>query len=74
MRQCELAKVIQEKGESSLTRTGEVLVAFLNVVTPEMVGAIIELKKVPGLWIVDKVDEKEIERYEVKRNWYVRGI
>jgi len=73
MRQCELAKVIKEKGDTSLQRTGEKLTAYLTPITPDMVGAIIELKKVPGLWIVDKVDENEIQRYEIKRNWYVRS-
>lgn len=74
MRECELAKVVQEKGDAGLTRTGEVLVAYLNVVIPEMVGALVELKRVKGLWIIDTVGENEIERYEIKRNWYVRGI
>lgn len=72
MRQCELEKVIKEKGEHSLQRTGEKLIAHLDQVTSKMVGAIIELKKIKGLWVIDKIDEKEIEFYEIKRNWCVK--
>ena len=74
MRQCELEKVIFAKGAKLATRQGEKKVAFIDGVTPDMVGAIIDLKKVPGLWVVDTVHETEVEAHQIKRNWHVGGL
>lgn len=74
MRQCELEKVIREKGNPRLKRTGTKLVTFIDEVTSDMVGAIIDLKKVEGLWVIDKIHEVDIERHQIKRNWHVGGL
>jgi exoribonuclease R len=74
MRQCELERVAHEKGNFLLKRTGEKKIAYVEGVTPEMAGVIIDLKKVEGLWVVDKVHEPEIEKYQIKRTWHVGGL
>lgn len=74
MRQCDLEKVVREKGSQSLKRTGDKMVTFLDKVTPEMQGAIVDLKKVDGLWVIDKVYDQEIELHQIKRNWHVGGL
>lgn len=74
MRQCELEKVERVKGESTLKRTGEKMISFIEDVTPDMKGAIIDLKKVAGLWVLDKIYEQDIPRHEIKRNWHVGGL
>lgn len=74
MRQCELEKVSGEKGSFKLKRTGEKLVAFIEGVTPEMIGAIIDLKKIEGMWVVDKIHDQDIEKYQIKRSWHVGGL
>lgn len=74
MRQCELEKVIREKGQTNLKRTGEKLVTFLDKVTPEIQGSIIDLKKIEGLWVLDVVHDQEIETHQIRRNWSVGGL
>jgi len=74
MRQCELERVIRERGNPKLKRTGEKMVTFINDVTQDMVGAIIDLKKVDGMWVIDKVHEQNIETHQIKRNWHVGGL
>ncbi len=74
MRQCELEKVIREKGNAKLKRTGEKMVTFIDDVTLDMVGAIIDLKKVEGLWVIQKVHEQDIKRHQIKRNWHIGGL
>lgn len=74
MRQCELERVIREKDEMLLKRTGGKLVTFLDKVTPEMKGAIIDLKKKDGLWVIDVIHEVEVETHQIKRNWQVGGL
>lgn len=74
MRQCELEKVVREKGSSVLKRTGEKMVTFLDKVTPDMKGAIVDLKKVEGLWVINTVYDQEIELHQIKRNWHVGGL
>jgi hypothetical protein len=69
MRQCELERVIREKGNPKLKRTGEKLVSFISGISDEMLGSIIELKKNKGLWVVDKIQEQDIELHQIKRNW-----
>jgi len=67
MKQVELEKVTREK--ANLRRSGEKITTFLDSVTSDMVGAIVELKKVKGLWIVDKISEVDYETHQIKRNW-----
>jgi hypothetical protein len=74
MRQCELEKVIREKGNFKLKRTGEKLVAFVDGITLEMIGSIVDLKKIEGLWVVDKIHEQDIEKHQIKRSWHVGGL
>lgn len=74
MRQCELERVIREKGNSKLKRTGEKLTAFVVGVSSDMEGGIIELKKNRGLWVVDIVHEKDVELHQIKRNWSVNEV
>jgi len=71
MRQCELERVVREKGNPKLKRTGEKLISFVNGVSSGMEGSIIELKKRLGLWVIDKISEQDIEVYNLKRNWSV---
>ncbi len=71
MRQCELEKVIREKGNTKLKRTGEKLTAFLSGVSIGMDGSIIELKKNTGLWVIDKIYDHEVKTFQLKRNWSV---
>lgn len=47
MKQCELERVVREKGNPLLKRTGEKLVSFVDGVSDSQEGAIIELKKTP---------------------------
>jgi hypothetical protein len=74
MRQCELEKVCYEKGSFLLKRTGEKLIAFIEGVKPDMEGVIIDLKKFEGLWVVDKIHDQDIEKYQIKRSWHVGGL
>lgn len=74
MRQCELERVVREKGNPKLKRTGEKLISFVDGVNADMQGAIIELKKNRGLWVVDKIHEPDIEHHQLKRNWHVGGL
>lgn len=74
MKQCELEKVIRQKGEMNLKRTGEKLVSFVDGITDDMQGAIIELRKMPGLWVVDKIHDQDVETHYLKRNWSVGGL
>lgn len=71
MRQCELERVVREKGNPKLKRTGDRLVSFVDGVTVEMQGAIIELKKSKGMWVVDKIHDQDVELHQLKRNWSV---
>ena len=73
MRQCELEKVEFEKRGKLAKRTGHKLVTFLAI-SPDMKGAIIELKKETGLWVVDVIHERDVESHEIKRNWHVGGL
>lgn len=71
MRQCELERVVREKGNPKLKRTGEKLSSFVQGVSPGMESAIIELKKNRGLWVVDKIHDQDVETHQLKRNWSV---
>lgn len=70
MRQCNLEKVTREKGKPNLNRTGDKLTTFLEV-DPCMEGALIELKEIPGLWVIDDVGMNEIETHKIKKNYHV---
>lgn len=74
MRQCELERVIREKGNPKLKRTGEKLSSFVIGVETEMQGQIIELKKNRGLWVIDRVHEQVVELHQLKRNWSASGL
>jgi len=74
MRQCELERVIREKGNPRLKRTGERLSSFVQGITEEMKGNIIELKRHRGLWVVDKVSQSEHSLNELKRNWSTDSV
>lgn len=74
MRQCELERVIREKGNPKLKRTGEKLSSFVDGVDSEMIGAIIELKKNRGLWVVDRIHDQDVELNQLKRNWSAGGL
>lgn len=69
MKQCELERVIRQKGNMSLKRTGEKLVTFVKGITEDMKGQIVELKRDRGLWIVDKVSGAKYDFHEIKRYW-----
>ena len=71
MKQCELERVIRQKGNMNLKRTGEKLVSFVKGIKEDMKGNIIELKRNRGLWVVDKVYGSEVEIQELKRNWSI---
>lgn len=74
MRKCELERVIREKGNPKLKRTGEKLVSFVAGVDQGMEGSIIELKKSRGTWVVDLIHDQEVEIHQLKRNWSVGTI
>ena len=74
MKHCELERVIREKGNPKLKRTGEKLVSFIEGVSDDMEGAIIELKKKRGIWVVDKVSDQEVLIHKLKRNWAVTAL
>lgn len=74
MRQCELQKVVLGKANEKARRTGEKLVCFIDNVNDDMLGALIDLKKVEGLWVIDKIHNQEIERYQIKRNWHLGDL
>lgn len=74
MRQCELEKVVREKGDPKFKRTGEKMVSFIDKITVDMVGSIIDLKKVEGFWVVNSVYEQDIEMHKINRNWHVGGL
>ncbi len=73
MRQCEIERVMFDKRAKAPIRTGEKLVTFLDVST-EMKGAILELKKIMGYWVIDQIHEQDIEAHDIKRNWHVGGL
>lgn len=74
MRQCELERVVREKGNPKLKRTGDKLNSFVDGISPGMEGGIIELKKNRGLWVIDKIHEQDVELHQLKRNWSVNDI
>jgi hypothetical protein len=74
MRQCELERVVREKGNPKLKRTGEKLNSFVEGISVGMEGAIIELKKNRGLWVIDKVHDQDVELHQLKRNWSVGSV
>ncbi len=74
MRQCDVERVEFPKGGKIANRTGDKLTSFIDGVTPDMKGAIIEIKKLKGLWVVDAVHDQEIETHQIKRNWHVGGL
>ena len=74
MRQCELERVVKEKGTVNFHRTGEKMVTFIDGITPDMKGSIIDLKKCKGLWVILSVHETEVQMHEIKRNWHVGGL
>lgn len=74
MRQCELERVVREKGNPKLKRTGEKLVSFVDGINEGLEGAIIELKKSRGLWVIDKIHGQDVELHQLKRNWSVDGL
>lgn len=74
MRQCELEKVISEKGSFHKKRTGEKMIAFIDGVTSDMVGSIVDLRKVEGLWVIDKIYDVDIEKHQIRRSWHVGGL
>lgn len=69
MRECELERVIREKGNPKLKRTGEKLTSFIDGIDLGMEGAIIELKRSRGLWVVDHIQDQEAQLHQLKRNW-----
>lgn len=71
MRHCELERVVREKGNPKLKRTGEKLTTFIDGISHDMEGAIIELKKNRGMWVVDKINDQEVLIHKLKRNWAV---
>ena len=71
MRQCELERVTREKGNPKLKRTGEKLISFVDGIESGMEGAIIELKKCRGMWVIDKIHNVDVELHQLKRNWSV---
>ncbi len=71
MRQCELEKVVKERNNPQLKRSGEKLTSYLDGITPEMVGSILELKKVPGQWVLTSVNANDISYNQIKKNSYV---
>ena len=71
MRQCELERVVREKGNPKLKRTGEKLTTFVEGIATDMQGAIVELKKSRGMWVVDKIHDQDVEMHQLKRNWAV---
>lgn len=74
MKQCELERVIREKGNPKLKRTGEKKVTFIDGIGEVLEGAIIELKKSTAMWVVDKIHDQEISLHQLKRNWSVSDI
>lgn len=74
MRQCELEKVAMKKRSSYMERTGQKMVSFIDGVRPDMTGAIIDLKGLEGLWVIDKIYDQEIESHQIRRNWHVGGL
>ena len=50
------------------------MTVFVDGVNPEMKGSIIDLKKLNGLWVIDKIYEQDIESHQIKRNWHVGGL
>jgi len=74
MRLCNLEKVTKSRNNPQLTRTGEVISCFLDGIKPEMAGSIIELRKMPGQWVLNKVEDGDIEHHQIKRNSYVGVI
>lgn len=74
MKQCELERVIREKGNPKLKRTGEKINCFVDGVSDGMEGAIIELKKSRGMWVVDLISSEDIALHQLKRNWSVGSI
>lgn len=71
MRQCELERVIKQRNNPQLSRTGEKLICYLDGITSEMIGAIIELRKSTGTWVLNAVKNNDIDYHLIKRNSYV---
>ena len=74
MKQCELERVVREKGNTKLKRTGEKMTCFVDGISDVVEGAIIELKKFPGMWVVDAINSENIALHQLKRNWSVGSL
>ena len=66
MRLCELQKLHKERGKPHLQYTDETMQCYLANVGPEMVGAILEISKLPGKWALTKVDENDLEYRNIR--------
>lgn len=74
MRQCELEQVQADRDTKKMKRTGIRMTTLLDGVDADMQGSIIELRKVAALWVIDKVDEVDVQMHQIKRHWHVGDL
>ena len=74
MRQCEIQRVVESDFKNIYNRTGKKVITFIDNVTKDMVGNIIDLKNLNGLWVINAVYDPEIEKQEIRRSWHVGGL
>ena len=74
MRQCELERVTKQRNNPQLIRSGERITCYLDGITPDMIGSIIEFRKMAGTWALNAVDNEDIQCHQIKRNSYVGKI
>jgi hypothetical protein len=74
MRQCEIERVVESEVEKNFNRTGSKMITFIDNISPDMVGKIIDLKGDVGFWVINKVYDPEIEKQEIRRSWHVGGL
>lgn len=73
MHQCLLEKVVK-KSPGYFVRTRQKMIAFVEGVTPNLKGKMIDLKKKDGIYFIEEVFEKSIDRNEINRRWDVGGL
>jgi hypothetical protein len=74
MRQCEIQRVVESDFKNIYNRTGKKVITFIDNVNKDMVGNIINLKNLNGLWVINAVYDPEIEKQEIRRSWHVGGL
>lgn len=74
--QCELIGVTRSVERTTVTYNTncERFICWIQDCEKLSIGSIITLQGVEGMWIIEKIHEREMETKNIKRNWNVGGL